>query len=139
MGLVIDTSALIEFERALADGRELHFDRDETAVIPAIVWAEGLVGVQLARGRREAKARLERLEALGARASVVPFTADTARHYAEIFASLSARGRLIPVNDMSVSATALELGFGVLVGPEDEVHFRQVEGLKVSVLRHSNI
>jgi predicted nucleic acid-binding protein len=139
MGLVIDTSALIEFERALADGRELRFDRDEMAVIPAIVWAEGLVGVQLARGRREAKKRLERLELLGAKASVVPFTADTARHYAAIFASLSARGRLIPVNDMSVSATALELGFGVLVGPEDEVHFRQVEGLKVSVLRRSEV
>jgi hypothetical protein len=40
---------------------------------------------------------------------------------------------------MSVSATALELGFGVLVGPEDEVHFRQVEGLKVSVLRRSEV
>lgn len=91
MGLVIDTSALIEFERALADGRELDFDRDEIAVIPAIVWAEGLVGVQLARGRREAKERLERLELLGAKASVAPFTADTARQYAAIFASLSAQ------------------------------------------------
>lgn len=138
MDLVIDTSALIEFERALAAGQEPLFDRDQTAVIPAIVWAEALVGVQLARTKREAQERRERLEILGASTNVVPFTADTAEHYATIFAELSANGRLIPVNDMAVSATARELDFGVLVGPDDEAHFRQVKGLKVSVVRRGS-
>lgn len=135
MGLVIDTSALIEFERALAEARELLLEDDQPAVIPAVVWAEALVGVQLARTKREAQQRRERLETVGTSTNVVPFTAETAEHYAAIFAELSAKGRLIPSNDMAVSATARELNFGVLVGPEDEAHFRQVKGLKVSVVR----
>jgi predicted nucleic acid-binding protein len=40
-------------------------------------------------------------------------------------------GTPIPGNDMMVAATALELNFGVLVGPGDEVHFRRVDGLRV--------
>lgn len=41
---------------------------------------------------------------------------------------------LIPQNDIAVAATARAIGFGVLVGPSDEVHFRQVPGLDVRVL-----
>jgi hypothetical protein len=33
-----------------------------------------------------------------------------------------------------VAATAFHLGFGVLVGPRDEEHFRAVPGLRVEVL-----
>ena len=57
-----------------------------------------------------------------------------AEHYADIYAELSARGALIPQNDIAVAATARELGFGVLVGPRDEVHFRRVQGVGVKVI-----
>jgi predicted nucleic acid-binding protein len=40
---------------------------------------------------------------------------------------------LIPANDLAVAATALHLEYGVLVGPEDEAHFRRVDGLRVVV------
>ena len=66
---------------------------------------------------------------------MVAFTAKTAEHYALIFAELHAKGRLITANDIAVAATARELGFGVLVGPKDEVHFRRVEGLRVTTVR----
>jgi hypothetical protein len=36
--------------------------------------------------------------------------------------------------ERSVAATARSLGHGVLVGPQDEAHFRAVPGLEVSVL-----
>ena len=36
--------------------------------------------------------------------------------------------------DLAVAAIALQLGFGVLVGPNGEAHFRRVEGLRVEVL-----
>ena len=42
--------------------------------------------------------------------------------------------RWIPQNDIAVAATARELGFGVLVGPRDEVHFRRVQGVGVKVI-----
>jgi len=52
-----------------------------------------------------------------------------------LYARLSRRGRLIPSNDLAVAATALDLGFGVLVGPTGEAHFRAVPGLRVVVLK----
>ena len=57
-----------------------------------------------------------------------------AERWAQLFATLQRRGRLIPGNDLAVAATALELGFGVLVGPRDEQHFRAVPDLRVEVL-----
>jgi len=45
---------------------------------------------------------------------------------------------LIPQNDIAVAATARTLGFGVLVGPADEAHFRSVAGLEVRVLGASD-
>ena len=49
-------------------------------------------------------------------------------------AELHRAGALIPQNDMQVAATARSLNFGVLVGPQDEGHFRRVNGLEVRVL-----
>ena len=62
---------------------------------------------------------------------VVPFGPGAAERWAEIFAALQRAGTPIPANDLVVAATALELDFGVLVGPRDEVHFRRVTGLRV--------
>lgn len=63
-----------------------------------------------------------------------PFTDETAEDYADIYEELTAEGRMIPQNDISVAATARTLGFGVLVGPKDEAYFMRVKGLEVSVL-----
>ncbi len=49
----------------------------------------------------------------------------------------SRQGRLIPANDLAVAATAFHLGYGVLVGPRDEAHFRRVQGLHVVTLTMS--
>jgi len=64
----------------------------------------------------------------------VDFEAAIAVRWAEIFAALHRRGQAIPANDLAVAATALHLGFGVLVGPSGEDHFRRVDGLRVVVL-----
>jgi predicted nucleic acid-binding protein len=70
-----------------------------------------------------------------ARAPIVEFAAGAAANWATIFAELHRAGTLIPAQDLAVTATALHLGFGVLVGPADESHFRRVPGLRVAVLR----
>jgi len=57
-----------------------------------------------------------------------------AERWADLHARLSRDGRLIPANDLAVAATALELGYGVLVGPSDEAHFRHVPALRVVAL-----
>jgi predicted nucleic acid-binding protein len=102
--------------------------------VPAIVYAELLVGVHLADHPRRAAGRRAKIEALLAVAPLVEFGPAVAERWADLYARLSRDGQLIPANDLSVAATALELGFGVLVGPHDEAHFRQVPGLRVVVL-----
>lgn len=102
--------------------------------MPAIVWAEALAGVRLADSPGRAARRLARLEAMRHLTGVEPFDARVAAHYADIFAELYHQGSLIPQNDMQVAATARSLGFGVLIGPRDEAHFRRVNGLVIRVL-----
>ena len=134
MGLIIDTSALVALERARAFDRPLELDPGEIYTIPAIVWAEALVGVRLAANVDQAARRMARLEAIRGITGVQDFTPLVAVHYADIFSELSKTGGLIPQNDITVAATARFLQFGVLVGPSDEAHFRRVPGLRVQVL-----
>jgi tRNA(fMet)-specific endonuclease VapC len=132
VGLVIDTSALVDIERRGADWAEALPDvLEEGVAVPAIVCAEVLAGVRLAETPARASERRAKIDALMARVPVIPFSASTAERWAELFATLHRAGSLIPANDLAVASTALELGFGVLVGARDEAHFRRVPGLRV--------
>lgn len=134
MGLILDTSAIIAWERALEKGAPLSLSDDEELALPAIVWAEALIGVRLASSTTKAAQRRARLEAIRRVLEVQSFTPEIAEHYADIFMELSKSGAMIPQNDLAVAATARAMGFGVLVGPDDEAHFRRVPGLVVRVL-----
>ena len=138
MGLILDTSALVAWERAQAAGEQVDLSPDEVIVIPAIVWAEALIGVRLAATSRQAAQRRARLEALRSVTQIEPFTPQVAEHYADIYSELSAAGTLIPQNDIAVAATARAIGYGVLVGLRDERHYRQVRDLRVQVLHISS-
>lgn len=135
MGLLIDTSALVALEREPRARERMGAALASTrAAIPAIVLAELLTGVELADTPSRAAARRARVDALAARVPVVPFDDAVAARWARLFATLHRQGALIPSNDLAVAATALHLGFGVLVGPADERHFRRVPDLEVEVL-----
>lgn len=134
MGLILDTSAIIAWERGLEQGTALSLGEDEELALPAIVWAEALIGVRLATSATKAAQRRARLEAIRRVLEVQAFTPEMAEHYADIFTELSKAGTMIPQNDLAVAATARAMGFGVLVGPDDEAHFRKVPGLEVRVL-----
>ncbi len=136
MGLVIDTSALVAVERAGTDWEaSLGALADEAAVVPAVVYAELLVGVQLADSPERAAGRRARVEGFVAKLPVVDFTREIAEQWTELFAVLSRAGEMIPSNDLAVAATARQLDFGVLIGPRDERHYRRVPGLRCEVLR----
>ena len=107
---------------------------EESLTIPAIIWAEAMIGVLLAETPARAARRRRRLDNLRTALGIQPFTADADEHYAEIHAALARAGRMIPSNDIAVAATARALGLGVLVGPQDESHFRRVPDLHVCVL-----
>ncbi|HWG53299.1 MAG TPA: type II toxin-antitoxin system VapC family toxin [Gemmatimonadaceae bacterium] len=89
------------------------------------------MGVSLAGNRMRARRRRARIDALVEVTGIVDFDRFIAEHWAELFAQLSQRARLIPSNDLAVAATARYLDFGVLVGPDDQRHFRNVPDLQV--------
>ncbi len=139
MGLVLDTSALVAAERgsrASDQGWErlLAAVTADEAVLPAIVYAELMAGVHLADTAARAKKRRAKVDGLVVRCPVIAFGPAIAERWASLFADLSRRSALIPSNDLAVAATACHLGFGVLVGPADEQHFRRVADLRVETL-----
>ncbi len=138
MGLVIDTSALVALERSGSSWEEALSDLgDELAALPAIVYAELLVGARLAENTARAASRHAKIGALISRVPIIEFGSEIAERWADLFAILSREGRLIPSNDLAVAATAFHLGFGVLVGPRDEAHFRRYPGSELIGLRRS--
>ena len=135
MGVVIDTSALVSLERSEKSwDRSLSSFGNEAAVIPAIVFAELVTGVFLADTPERAAKRRSKLDALVSIIPIVEFGRGAAERWAELFVRQRGSGRRLPANDMAVAATALELGYGVLVGHKDERHFRAVEGLRVETV-----
>lgn len=135
MGLVIDTSAFVALERA-GSGWDAALGKlgDEPLAVPAIVYAELLVGVELADTPHRAATRRAKIDALQQVTGIVEFGPAIAQRWATLFAELSRRGNRIPANDIGVAATALHLEFGVLVGPTDEAHFREVPELRVETV-----
>ena len=138
MGIVLDTSALVDLERREAPLEAgLEGVLDEPLVIPMVVWAELLVGVRMAADPDRVARRRARLEQLRLHVPLVPFDAAIAEDYADIFAECLRSGRMISQNDMAVAATARQLGYAVLVSRRDEAHFRSVNGLDVLALPES--
>jgi predicted nucleic acid-binding protein len=133
VGFLIDTSAVVAWERGAMIPAAL--DRGAPVAVPTIVYAELLAGVRLADSPRRAAERQAKVDALIGRAPLVGFGEEAAREWADLFGALRARGAMVPGNDLIVAATAVALGFGVLVGPAGEAHFRAVPGLRVEVMR----
>ena len=134
MAVVLDTSALVELEKSLDGDRPPVPLGDEIAVIPAIVWAEALIGVRLTGSAQRAARRRAHLEAIRLQTEIEAFTPEIAEHYADIYSELSQADSLIPQNDIAVAATCRSIGCGVMVGPKDEEHFRRVQSLDVYVI-----
>ena len=133
---MIDTSALVAVERLGIDlDQSLGELAEEIAVIPAIVYAELQVGVRLADTPARAASRRARIEALVSRLPVVEFDRAIAERWAELFALLTRAGSMIPANDLSIAATAVHLGYAVLLGHKGEGHYEKVRGLRVARLK----
>ncbi len=135
MGVVVDTSAIVDLERSRGSLADLVGALGaEPAVLPAIVLAELQVGVRLAHTAAQAARRAAQLASLTSRIPIVDFDREVADEWATIFADLRRRGQPIPANDIAVSATARVLDYDVVVGHRDEAHFRLVPGLRVRTL-----
>ena len=134
VGLVLDASALIAIERSGRDPAAVAGQFREELVIASVAWAEMLIGERLASPQVAAERR-ETLAGIRRQFQVVDFGERTAHEYADIFAEQRRAGRMIPFSDLCIASTARSRGFGVLVGPDGEAHYRVVRGLRVETLQ----
>jgi predicted nucleic acid-binding protein len=108
----------------------LHQLSDEASLYMSVVsQGELLAGVEWAQGLRRKRRLLELYEQVVAIATaILPVTPQVAERYAQIYAQLRQKGRLIQTNDIWIAASALVYDM-ILVSAD--AHFRFIDGLTV--------
>ena len=133
MGVILDTSVLIEAER-----REFEIDKftenreDEIFGLSVMSVAELLHGVHRADTTIRRLKRNAYVEKVIEFFPVYVFDIATARIYSEIWSDLTKKGIQIGSHDLIIGSTALSLGFSVATF--NKRHFERIEGLKVEIL-----
>jgi tRNA(fMet)-specific endonuclease VapC len=122
--ILLDTNVLADFFAGDPETVEA-FQRATSLALNTVVLGELLGG--FAVGSRTAQNRRLLSRFLSSpRVTLLAVGAETAEHYAGVFAQLRRKSRPVPSNDMWVAASALEHG---LVLFTRDAHFDQIEGL----------
>ncbi len=134
MGLILDSSVLISAERQGKNARQML-----TSIADKIGETEVGISVvtliELAHGAARADTPERRANRQNFIAELLtampihPVTVSLALRTGQLDGENQARGIRIPLSDLLIGVTALELGFSV--GTANLRHFRQVQGLSV--------
>jgi len=134
MGLVLDSSVLIAAERLGQNARQMLVSVARTtgdteialSVVALIELAHGVARADTAQRRQNRQQFMnELLTALPIHSVTVPI----ALRVGQIDGDNQAKGLRIPLADLIIGVTALELGYGVATG--NLRHFQQIPGLSV--------
>jgi len=128
MGIILDSSILVAFERRRFDLERLLTDHSPPA-IAAITAAEILIGVERADTPERRSRRELFVQNIFARVPIIPFDMAQARLYAVHYAELAARGEIIGDRDLQIAVTALSLEHDLATLNVGE--FQRVIGLKL--------
>jgi len=129
MAILIDADVLIEAERGRFEIFEwLGRHSEEEFMLSAITLAELWHGVE--RSTAAHRERRERfVERIAETFEVVPYTEDTARVHARLWAELEKLGGMVGTHDLLVAATATERGDAVATF--NTRHFASIPNLRV--------
>ncbi len=132
MGVLIDTSVLIEFERGRLN-LEPHLGGrgQEEFYLSVITASELLHGVHRAVDSQIRMKRSAFVEALLERFPLLPVDLASARTHAQVWAELAGAGKMIGANDLWIAATALAHGLTMVTANVRE--FERVPGLVVEI------
>lgn len=128
MGLILDSSILVAFERRRFELERLLSDQTPPA-IAAVTAAELLIGVESADTPERRSRRQSFVENIFSRIPIIAFDLAQARLYAVHFAALASRGNVIGDRDLQIAATALSLDYDLATLNVNE--FQRVIGLRL--------
>ena len=130
MGVILDSSVLIEAERGHLDiDRFINGRETQSFGLSVITVAELLHGVHRADSEKRRIKRSAYVEKVIELFPIYPFGIDTARVYAQLWATLLRKGVQIGAHDLIVASTAIALGFSVATF--DKRDFERIEGLEL--------
>ena len=133
MGIILDTSILIAYERGNLDIDRLVKDSaDEPFGLSAITVSELLHGVHRADSGSRRLKREAFVQKVIDTFPVYPFDISAARIYADVWASLLKKGVSIGAHDLLIAATAISLGFSVAT--HNVRDFKKIKGLTLKVV-----
>jgi len=134
MGLILDSSVLITAERAGQNARQILEAISSTAG-NAEIGISVVTLIELAHGaaradtpQRKAK-RQQFVQELLVALPVYPVTAAIALRTGQMDGENQAKGVRLPLSDLLIGATALELGYSIATG--NFRHFEMISGLTV--------
>lgn len=127
MKLVLDTNIYCDYAVGNQNVVQLLAEFGEELYIPVVVIGELTYG--FLKGNRAIENQLKLQEIMEA-LHIIPLQIDqeVARKYGLIYAQLVKKGRKIPINDVWIAASCLEIG-GTLI--TRDAHFREIESLDV--------
>ena len=136
MGVLIETSVLIAFERSgteIERGVRHLIERLEghEMYISAITVSELLHGVHRAGSARGRAIRSAFVERMLDEIPMLPIDRPTARAHAELWAVMANEGRALGAHDLWIAAAAIARGLLLVTL---DARFREVPGLEVEVL-----
>jgi predicted nucleic acid-binding protein len=133
MGVILDTSVLIEAERRESEIQQFARGREEEVFgLSGISVAELLHGVHRAKSTKRRVKRSAYVEKVIELFPIYHFEISMARIYAELWSELSKSGIQIGAHDLIIGSTALSLGFSVATF--NKRHFERIAGLKIEIL-----
>ena len=136
MGLIIDTTVFIQWERsghAIDFAPWEHHGDAAMSVMSVMTASELLVGVHRADSAARRQKRSAFVEMVLAQIPVLDFTTAVARVHAELFADLTSRGDTIGAHDLIIAATAKHHQSAVLTANVKD--FQRVPDLVVIELK----
>jgi len=128
--LVLDTNIYGDYAEGLPETVNFLATHGEHLYLPSVVIGElnfgFMKGSQQQFNERKLKQFIKRL-----RVEIIDVDADVARKYAIVFLSLQKKGTRIPINDVWIAASCMEIG-GTLLTRDS--HFEVVEQIETVIL-----
>lgn len=130
MGILIDTSVLIQLERGGAEVSDrVRLAGDDSVFLSVVTASELLHGVWRARDEGMRARRIALVEAILREIPLIDLDLAVARVHAQIWAEQQAKGLMIGVHDLWIAATCIAHGFRIAtVNVRD---FERIPGLQV--------
>jgi tRNA(fMet)-specific endonuclease VapC len=130
MKLVLDTNIYCDYAEGIPSVLEIIASEGQFLFLPSIVIGELQYGFM--KGNRQVLNEQKLWQLIrGLQIEIILIDADVARKYALIFLALERKGAKIPINDVWIAASCMEVG-GTLFTRDK--HFKKVEQIESIIL-----